>query len=291
MRYKLVLSYLGHKFNGWTQGEIKSDTVCAVLEKALKQIGKQDIQLHGSSRTDIGVHAIKTTAHFDFQRRHRITNELQEDYEPEQMKRMINSLKSSDYVKVLEVHQVPATYNARRDAVERYYMYRILQVHSKEDAAYRHPLLMDRVWFLDTREGQKRLDVAKMREILPHLTSGRMDLSSLCRRAERLKRYHGDEHVVRRINSIEVEELECNSNPEITCSEWNKEIRIHVKAPSFIHNQVRILAGLLMAVGRGDLLPSSIPDLIADKKRHSKVMTAPASGLYLMNVKEKSDLT
>src|SRR5882672_9914478 len=56
MNFKLTIQYDGTDFHGWqVQGELR--TVQGELSKALSLVEGRDIVLHGSGRTDAGVHA------------------------------------------------------------------------------------------------------------------------------------------------------------------------------------------------------------------------------------------
>ena len=52
----------------------------------------------------------------------------------------------------------------------------------------------------------------------------------------------------------------------------------------FLYNQVRIMVALLLEIGSGQRPVDDIPRVIAAKDRQEARMTAPASGLYLVNV-------
>ena len=62
------------------------------------------------------------------------------------------------------------------------------------------------------------------------------------------------------------------------------ELFIHAQARSFLHHQVRNLVGTLQAVGAGKITAESIPEIFAAKDRRAAPPTAPACGLYLMEV-------
>lgn len=61
-----------------------------------------------------------------------------------------------------------------------------------------------------------------------------------------------------------------------------KEIVITVSGYGFLYNMVRIIAGTLIDVGRGNIEPSDIQDILNDKNRYSAGPTAPAMGLMLV---------
>ncbi len=64
MRLKLVIAYDGRPYNGW-QSQVGGNTVQDFMLRALEEVAKQPVKLHGSGRTDTGVHALGQTAHFD----------------------------------------------------------------------------------------------------------------------------------------------------------------------------------------------------------------------------------
>lgn len=64
MRLKLTIAYDGRPFLGW-QSQTAGNTVQDMLNGALEEIAKQPVKIHGSGRTDTGVHALGQVAHFD----------------------------------------------------------------------------------------------------------------------------------------------------------------------------------------------------------------------------------
>ena len=74
---------------------------------------------------------------------------------------------------------------------------------------------------------------------------------------------------------------------ELKISQINDNIFIKVTAKSFLHSQVRIMVGTLVEIGKGKItLP--IQKIITSKKRSQAGITAPACGLYLINVEYKT---
>jgi tRNA pseudouridine38-40 synthase len=59
---------------------------------------------------------------------------------------------------------------------------------------------------------------------------------------------------------------------------------IDIKANAFLHHMVRNIAGSLLAVGRGHRSPEWIGQLLAGRDRSVAADTAPAAGLYLVEV-------
>ena len=64
MRLKLTIAYDGRPYNGW-QSQVGGNTVQDIIQCALEEVAKQPLRLHGSGRTDTGVHALAQIAHFD----------------------------------------------------------------------------------------------------------------------------------------------------------------------------------------------------------------------------------
>lgn len=61
-------------------------------------------------------------------------------------------------------------------------------------------------------------------------------------------------------------------------------ITIRIKGNGFLYNMVRIIAGTLMQVGRGQLTPAAVQNMMLSKDRCSAGQTAPPQGLTLMGI-------
>ncbi|MCO6414029.1 MAG: tRNA pseudouridine(38-40) synthase TruA [Thiogranum sp.] len=60
---------------------------------------------------------------------------------------------------------------------------------------------------------------------------------------------------------------------------------LDVEANAFLHHMVRNIAGVLMAVGRGDRQPEWVQDILDKRDRTQGGVTAPPQGLYLVGVR------
>ena len=84
--------------------------------------------------------------------------------------------------------------------------------------------------------------------------------------------------------------VDCQSSSSIktvqSCSiETNDQhIKLNVSAKSFLHSQVRIMAGTMVEVGKGKFNSSDVKDIIKSRDRSQAGATAPAHGLYLLKV-------
>ena len=114
MRWKCVCAYDGGAFHGW-QSQANARAVQDEIEDALASIFRRPVRIHGSGRTDTGVHAVGQVFHFDGDWRHggrRLTAALATRLPPT----------------VLVKSTVPVAdgFHARFDATGKRYHYRIL---------------------------------------------------------------------------------------------------------------------------------------------------------------------
>lgn len=70
----------------------------------------------------------------------------------------------------------------------------------------------------------------------------------------------------------------------INWEQKQNELIFEIKANRFLHNMVRIIVGTLVDVGRGQLAPDAIPEIIASEDRNQAGTTVPATGLFLVEV-------
>ena len=75
-RIKLVIAYDGGPFAGW-QSQLHGNTIQDRLETAVHQITGEKMRVHGSGRTDTGVHALGQCAHLDLERTKLTAEQLQ----------------------------------------------------------------------------------------------------------------------------------------------------------------------------------------------------------------------
>ena len=112
-RYRLNIQYDGAKFFGW-QLQKNKRTVQGVIEEALKLILKSNsrIPVHGSGRTDKGVHAWGQVAHADMDIKMGVQS----------MVKATNGNLSND-IEILDIIRVENQFHARFNATKRCYRY------------------------------------------------------------------------------------------------------------------------------------------------------------------------
>lgn len=139
--YKLELMYDGSPFSGW-QRQPNAVTVCGEIEKAIKIITKEDVELCGVSRTDSGVHAKDYVANFF----------SESDIEPQKLICGINAL-VPDEIRIKNVEVTSADFNARFDVKSKTYVYTV------DNTPYGNPFLKRYAWHfkfpLDMEEMKK----------------------------------------------------------------------------------------------------------------------------------------
>ena len=62
--YKMTISYDGTRYDGWQKQKNTENTIQGKLETLLSRMAGTEISVHGSGRTDAGVHALGQTANF-----------------------------------------------------------------------------------------------------------------------------------------------------------------------------------------------------------------------------------
>jgi tRNA pseudouridine38-40 synthase len=269
MAMLLRLAYDGTDFCGFARqagGEHSVRTVQAELEAALARIYKTAIVTRGASRTDAGVHARGQVVAFD------------EPFAipPRGLLLGLASNLPTDMI-VSAAWTAPdpdgEPLNPRFHNLGKHYRYRI------RATSLRDPLTARYEWHLP-----RPIDVARMREAAPLLV-GEHDFAGFRATDCQAK------STVRRIRSIDISvrtlaELDplAHERGRIDPPEAPAAIEIDVRGDAFLKNMVRIIAGTLVAIGRGQFGPERITELLRDGDRTRAGQTAPAQGLTLIEV-------
>jgi len=157
-------------------------------------------------------------------------------------------------ISLLWAQEVPPHFHARYSALSRSYRYLIA------NRSQRPALAAGRVAWV-----HRPLDDAPMRAAAAHLL-GEHDFSAF-RSADCQSKTP-----MRRITAIAVERT-------------GERITIDVTANAFLHHMVRNIAGLLIAIGRGDVGSAFAAEVLAGRDRKRNAATAPAGGLYFTAVR------
>lgn len=113
MNVKMTVEYDGTDYRGW-QVQPGGPTIQGILEDALAVLLKHRVRVHGSGRTDAGVHALGQVANFT----------CPDDRDLTRIQRGLNALTPDD-ITVKAAEAACASFDARRDARRRVYEYRL----------------------------------------------------------------------------------------------------------------------------------------------------------------------
>ncbi len=110
-RFKITVGYDGSGYSGW-QVQPNGLTVQEVLETTLARLEGTPVKVHGSGRTDQGVHARAQVAHFD----------LEKPFEAASLRRAMNAILPRD-IRVLSAKRTRPDFHARKQATGKEYRY------------------------------------------------------------------------------------------------------------------------------------------------------------------------
>lgn len=244
-RWVCVCAYDGGPFLGW-QSQKGGGTLQDYFEERLQLIFKREVRVHGSSRTDTGVHARGQVWHCDAAWPH----------SPEALFKALGGSKAGPVqLKVLtKIHQ---NFHARYSASAKRYTYKLdLGVASPFETAY--------TWSLC---GAMKLDLECMREGAKRLL-GRHDFSAFSALS---RERNGRENPIKTLTRLDIEQS-------------GSQILFTTEASGYLYKMVRSLVGALVDVGRGKISLEALQCILESKQRTHLVTTAPAKGLCLEKV-------
>ncbi|KFI33389.1 pseudouridine synthase [Haematobacter missouriensis] len=250
-RYALKIEYDGAPFAGW-QRQSGQPSVQQAVETALRRLEAEAPGIGAAGRTDSGVHATGQVAHCDLARA----------WQPFRLMEALNHHLKPAPVAVVAVAEVAGDFHARFSALERRYTFRLV--------SRRAPVTHDAglVW-----QVRQTLDAEAMRAGAARLV-GRHDFttfrSTLCQANSPVK-------------TLDQFDLEVLPYPGGT------EYRFHLRARSFLHNQVRSMVGTLERVGAGGWTPEDVTRALEARDRAACGPVSPPQGLYLTGVEYPQD--
>ena len=112
--YKLTIQYDGTRYRGWQVQGNTDQTIQGKVEGVLSRLTGQPVELHGSGRTDAGVHALGQVANV----------KLPRPFDPSELLRELNRYLPAD-IGVIAVEPAPERFHARLNAHSKTYRYRI----------------------------------------------------------------------------------------------------------------------------------------------------------------------
>jgi len=250
-RYALNIEYDGLPFCGW-QKQPNVPSVQGCIEAALRVLEPACEGIQGAGRTDTGVHATGQVAHVD----------MVQDWDPFRLSQAVNFHMKPLPVVIVDAARVADDFHARFSAIERRYLFRMVQ--------RRAPMTFDKgeVWRVSYP-----IDPDAMQEGANYLL-GEHDFttfrSTSCQGLSPVKT----------LDELRIETLEYSGGIEY---------RFHVRARSFLHNQVRSFVGTLERVGAGAWEPAHVKQVLESLDRTECGPVCPPHGLYLAQVTYPED--
>ncbi|XP_009783495.1 uncharacterized protein [Nicotiana sylvestris] len=316
-RYLIAIEYIGTRFAG-AQQQTNCRTVVGVLEEAFQKFVGQPVSIFCSSRTDAGVHALSNVCHVDVERiSKRKPGEVLPPHEPLVVQRAVNHFlqKNGGDIMVIDIRRVPADFHARYKAQERTYFYRLLS-----GPEWASSFEKDRAWHvpesLDLPAMQKACNVLVGRHDFSSFRAAACQANSPIRTLEELNvtevvstPYFPSISERLRSNSVMEDPTVSlgsdtdHSHTSLTSNEGKSDgtngeacqdfglrrkhrcFVVTARARSFLYHQVRLLVGVLKAVGAGDLTVPDVKRILEAKSITAASPMAPACGLYLGHVK------
>lgn len=255
-RIFMKIAYDGTDYCGF-QIQDNEITVEQILNEKLSVLLKEEIKVIGASRTDSGVHALGNVVVFDTDAR----------MDAEKMATALNTHLPQD-IRAMYSKEVAEDFHPRHWDTVKTYEYKIY------NAKVNNPLLSRYTQF-----EYLPLDVERMKQAAKYIP-GERDFKAFCSsKTSALS-------TVRNVFSIDVLVEEEDEHVEAFCEDFTpKLITIRVKGNGFLYNMVRIIAGTLIAVGKGRLEPECVKKALESLNRGDAGPTAPAKGLTLVEIK------
>ena len=249
---KLIIEYDGTNYAGWQiQNNCKSKTLQETIEKTLQIILQEKIKVIGSGRTDSGVHALAQVVNFKTNSPLSILR----------IQKALNSLLPQD-ISIKEIGEADKDFHSRYSAKSKTYRYFILNNEIKSVFLNKYG------WHIPYQ-----LDVRLMRKEAKALL-GRHDFKSFRASGSSAKT------TVRTVKKLSIKTLSYKLS---TIN--HKLIIIDIQADGFLYNMVRNIVGTLVEIGRGRFPKESLKKILLAKNRKQAGPTAPAQGLFLLEVK------
>lgn len=246
MRIALRIEYHGRRFCG-SQFQVGVRTVQSELESAVGtflRLPERKAKIIFSGRTDSGVHATGQVVHFDV---------ADENIDLWRLCWAVNGILRDD-LSISAAQVVPETFHARFTAINRTYVYRLL------NRSQRSALLKDTHYFIPFE-----LDLTRMQSAASQLI-GSHDFAAF-------KSTNSDNSTTRcRVRHAELLKL------------GEGKLEFCISANHFVYNMVRIIVGTLIEIGLGKRPMTDLGDALSERERQKAGPTAPPWGLSLESV-------
>jgi tRNA pseudouridine38-40 synthase len=264
---RLKLAYDGTKFCGW-QVQKNGPSIQTALEQAIFKLTKEHSAVFSAGRTDSGVHALGQVANF-----HTHCAIPAENFRPALQAFLPYA------IVILESREAPLEFHATFKATRKQYRYLI------DNSPVPLPFLRGYTYSL-----RRALDADAMHEAAqllvgthdfrsfetdwPNKVTSVRTVHEITITRQPLWRLFAGTHVAG--NFPKVEPQQSSSGGQIICME--------IIADGFLYNMVRSIMGTLINVGRQKWTKEEVARILSAQNRSVAGSTAPAQGLYLVEV-------
>ncbi|MGH9535100.1 MAG: tRNA pseudouridine(38-40) synthase TruA [Terriglobales bacterium] len=252
--FRLTLAYDGTGYRGW-QAQPCGGSIQQRLAAAIAEVTGECAIVHGSGRTDAGVHALAQVAHVHLAAR----------LPPDNLQKALNARLPPE-IRVLAAEVAAPEFHARRDAAGKTYRYRWYR------GRVCPPFLFRYVHHYPFPLQEAAMAAATERFV------GRQDFTSFAAAGDRRAEAAAQEAAGPGPRDGSREIYRCAITRE------GEELALEVTGSGFLRHMVRNLAGFLVEVGRGRRQGEEIPAVLAARDRRQAGPTAPARGLSLVAV-------
>ena len=268
---RLDIAYDGTNYAGW-QVQPDALTIQGTIEAAIKKLTGEDVRLHGSGRTDAGVHALGQVANFH----------SEATIPPDRWRPALNGVLPRDIV-ITQSARAADDFHARFSAKQKTYRYVIHNsIHETP------PFLRTHVWTLPCQQAPSseavrgRLSVQTMHDAAQSLV-GRHDFTSFESKSD------PEESSVRTVSRVTVSRSGAWAMWQMPGDDSRDIVSVEITADGFLYNMVRAIVGTLVETGSGTRPPGDVGTVLAARERSQAGPTAPPGGLYLIRVDYEGD--
>jgi tRNA pseudouridine38-40 synthase len=262
---KLTLAYDGSEFHGW-QIQPGLPTVQGILSEIIGRTTGEKVLPQGSGRTDTGVHAVAQVATFTTESIIPLVN----------FRKVLNDRLPAS-VRVLAVEEMPPDFHARHSAMAKTYEYRIYRGEIAPPWLTKY--VTHHPWPLDEAAVFAAADTVVGEHDFTSFAAVDPDRKTRSEEDE-------DQDEISTIPTFVVPKHATNVRT-IFESKWSRrddEIIYTVRGNGFLHHMVRNLVGTFLLAGKGTIEPADVIRILETKDRSAAGPTAPACGLWLLQV-------
>ena len=247
-RIRISVAYDGTQYHGW-QVQPGLATIQGVLEEILGGIEGRPVAVHGSGRTDSGVHALAQIAAFD----------LENPIPAANLRKAVNRLLPAD-IRVTSVEETRPDFHPRFAAKAKTYEYRIFRGEICPPFEHRyvhhHPYPLDEDAFVAAAG----------------LFAGEHDFTSFAAADEK------DALGASKVRTVY----------DSVVKRYRDHLVYSVRGSGFLKHMVRNMTGVLLEVGKGNLSAEDVRRRLSSPTSFRAGPTAPARGLFLISVEYPS---